>query len=315
MPKRRRILSILTTEKRGILGKMNWIVSHDAGGAELISSWVKARSAETYQFILEGPAKQVFQRKLGSVQMPGRKEFLSSVKHGDFVLTGTGWASDLEKVARAKAREMGAFTVAFLDHWANYRMRFTVGTDILLPDEIWVADAYALELAQNEFPGANVKQVRNDYLEEIKTEISDLQKNPRFERDGEGMHILYVCEAITERVGRPKTGDLPEQMALERFLAWMNALSPRPTVAKILLRPHPAEGIEKYNLIMQKYANLPWVVGPWGTLSEECAWADWIVGMGSMALVVAAYAGKRTISCMPRADQKNALPYKEIERI
>jgi hypothetical protein len=40
------------------------VVSHDAGGAEILSSWLR-RCAEPYCVVLDGPAQVIFQRKLG----------------------------------------------------------------------------------------------------------------------------------------------------------------------------------------------------------------------------------------------------------
>ena len=41
------------------------IVSHDAGGAELISSYVKRKIDNIYLYVLSGPAVKIFERKLG----------------------------------------------------------------------------------------------------------------------------------------------------------------------------------------------------------------------------------------------------------
>lgn len=294
---------------------MQWIICHDAGGAEIISSWKKANSGPEFRYVLEGPAKAIFQRKLGDVSLATRDSFLTSVQAGDFVLTGTGWASDLEKVARAKAAAAGASVVAVLDHWANYSKRFQHNGQLELPSEIWVADPYALAIAQKEFPETKIKEIRNDYLEEIKKEIASAAQQKRIHREASGLHILYICECTTEHLGKPKSGDIPEILALNRFVEWLEENNSGVKVAKFLLRPHPAEKPGKYDSWIRQHGELRCEIGPKGTLSEECGWADWVVGMGSMALVVAAYAGKRTISCMPKAEQKSALPYKEIERI
>ncbi len=40
------------------------VVSHDAGGAEILSSWL-LRNQEPYCLVLDGPAVAIFQRTLG----------------------------------------------------------------------------------------------------------------------------------------------------------------------------------------------------------------------------------------------------------
>ena len=39
------------------------IVSHDAGGAEILSDWVKHHKGKRYLFSLKGPAVKIFKKK------------------------------------------------------------------------------------------------------------------------------------------------------------------------------------------------------------------------------------------------------------
>ena len=61
------------------------IVSHDAGGAEILSSLLKLNDIP-YLFCLAGPAVNIFQRKIGSVDNYSLEEGIERV---DWVLTGT----------------------------------------------------------------------------------------------------------------------------------------------------------------------------------------------------------------------------------
>lgn len=70
------------------------IVSHDAGGAEILSSWVRHQS-ERYLLVLDGPAKTIF-GELGPLELSGLKD---AVARADWVLTGTSWQSSLENEA------------------------------------------------------------------------------------------------------------------------------------------------------------------------------------------------------------------------
>ena len=47
---------------------------------------------------------------------------------------------------------------AFLDHWVNYQGRFVYKKRMVLPDEIWVVDKYAENLAQRQFKGTKKKK-------------------------------------------------------------------------------------------------------------------------------------------------------------
>ena len=121
-------------------GKHVLVVSHDAGGAEILSAWVKQHSYLKFSFLLEGPAQKIFARKLGDVPMLSRAAFLDEQMIADFVLTGTSWGSDLEKRVVKTARARNIPVASFLDHWSAYRERFLLDGELVLPDELWVGD-------------------------------------------------------------------------------------------------------------------------------------------------------------------------------
>ena len=123
------------------------IVSHDTGGAEILSSWLKHNN-HSASVVAAGPAKKIFEFKCPNVEFLNLEDALMK---SDWVLTGTGWESNFERQAISKAHKLGIKTIAFLDHWVNYRERFEENGSIVLPDEIWVGDSEAEKLAKNIF--------------------------------------------------------------------------------------------------------------------------------------------------------------------
>ena len=69
------------------------IVSSDAGGAEIISSWAR-RQKKNFLYFLKGPAVRIFQSKLGKIHV---SELEVSIRKSDEVICGTSWESDIEK--------------------------------------------------------------------------------------------------------------------------------------------------------------------------------------------------------------------------
>jgi len=100
-----------------------------------------------------------------------------------------------------------------------------------------------------------------------------------------------------------------EEEALCYFLANISALG-KP-VERILIRPHPSERAGKYNWAQHEF-DLPIEIGGARTLLEEIADSDFVVGCGSMAMVVALLAGKRVISCIPPGGGVGVLPHTGI---
>src|SRR5437588_7868764 len=140
------------------------VVSHDSGGAEILSSYLLQRAVPKL-LVLEGPAVAIFERKLGAVTPVTLEE---AVQRSAWVLSGTSWQSDLEWRAIVRARELGKPAVAFLDHWINYKERFVRAGRQCLPDEIWVGDEYAAEIARREFGDQPIRVVENPYFEDVR---------------------------------------------------------------------------------------------------------------------------------------------------
>ncbi|MFA5824702.1 MAG: hypothetical protein WC825_01880 [Gallionellaceae bacterium] len=291
------------------------IVSHDAGGAEILSSWVR-RCKEDYCLVIDGPAKNIFQRKLGHCSSLMLDQ---AIKQSDWVLCGTSGDASLERQAIAQAKLEGKKVVSFLDHWVNYKKRFVTNGVSNYPDEIWVGDVEAQEKAQAIFPGVPVVLTSNPYFEDIQIEFGKIELRPRSE---EGCSVLYVCEPI--RVKIPSALDdeeefseeeLPmysEEDALSYFLENLDVLGR--SVNKIKIRPHPKEEKNKYDWAIQR---MPFVIEIGGdkTLLEEIAEADVVVGCESMAMMVALSVNKKVISSIPPGGRPCLLPSAKIEHL
>ena len=230
------------------------------------------------------------------------------------MLCGTSWQSDLELRAIRAARAQGTHTIAFLDHWVCYRERFVRAGEMTLPDELWVADPMAEAMARVECPGVPVSAVGNPYFDDLREELARVA--PRVRRDGEGLSVLYVCEPLREQA-RLQYGDerywgYVEEEALQYCLDTLETLGH--PIARVTIRPHPAEPAGKYDWAIQN-GERPVTIGGSRTLLEEVADADVVIGCESMAMVVALLAGKRVISSIPPGGKPCSLPHQEIEHL
>jgi hypothetical protein len=280
------------------------IVAHDAGGAEVLSSYV-ARHAIPCKFVLEGPARKVFERKLGAIAMTSLEDAIATCNS---LLCGTSWESELEWRAIAAAKDAGKPAIALLDHWVNYRKRFIRRDRECLPDTIWVGDAAAEELARSTFPGTPVQLVANPYFEDIREEFSELERAAAA-ADRNGLRVLFLCTPMM--VHEQKRG-YTEFDALRYFFANRSALG-KP-VASLVIRPHPSEDKNKY-LQMAKEFGAEARLGGDKSLLQEIAESDVVMGCGSMAMVVALIAGRRVISAIPPGGLASSLPQPEIESL
>lgn len=279
------------------------IVAHDAGGAELLSSYV-ARNNVPCRFVLEGPAVQIFQRKLGLVSRVSLADALATCNS---FLTGTSRTSELEWRAIKEAKTAKKFTATFLDHWVNYRMRFIRGKQECLPNEIWVGDVVAQELAGKAFLKTLVRLKPNPYLDDIREQFLKIANVPR-SKSQDGLNVLFVCTAMDPVAGLGYT----EFDALRYFYSNRQVLGA--PMSNLVLRPHPSESAGKYLDVIKELGSEVNLGGA-APLLQEISECDVVVGCDSMAMVVALFVGRRVVSAIPPGGRATRLPQKEIESL
>ena len=284
------------------------VCCHDAGAAEIISSYVMQKNIFPL-YCLSGPAIKVFERKIGTID---NIPLLDIVKNSDWLLCGTSWKSDLEWNVIKEAKKQQKKIIVFLDHWVNYRERFIRNNEECLPDEIWVGDHYAEKIAKDNFLNVKIKLIENPYLLDIKEQLLRLGKS-RVESNS----FLYVCEPIREHAyfqhGDERYWGYTEEEALRYFLTNINEISKVKRL--VVIRPHPSEDFNKYDWVFDEFNHKDIKIDNKKTLLEQILGSDIVAGCESMAMVVAILAEKEVISSIPTDGRPCVLPHKEIGSI
>lgn len=282
------------------------VVAHDAGAANLIASWLKDMSEGDIRLSITGPALAIFSLELPHLMNMALTDALDGA---NTLLSGTSSrATSIEHEARAGARERGIHSIGVIDHWVNYAERFVREERQVLPDEIWVSDEIALSLAQDCFPEHLVRQLPNRYLEQL---VEIINASHRSVTDCKA-RVLYVLEPIHERWGNNDTPG--EFQALDFFISKLELLG-LGCDTEILLRAHPSDPSGKYNDWCAALSHLNISVDTTQTLSDLIAWADWVVGCETFAMVIALHANKRILSTLPPWAPPCRLPQKEIRML
>jgi len=288
------------------------VVSHDAGGAELLSSWLSenADSFASIYFVLDGPAKKIFSRKFPNCK---RLSLNKSQFYCNALLCSTSWASLLEKQALSLYTSLCLPTVSFLDHWVNYAERFTYDNTLVLPDQLWVADEYALSLASKLFPQTKSYNVGNPYLKHMVSLIRSIT----FEEVSNSAHlnILYLAENITSHAS--KLDNKLDKWGYDEFVALHFLLQNLPRFLKLYsfetytltIRPHPSDLPGKYNKFLQEF---PAIRLSNSSLEVDIAQSDCVAGCQTMAMVVALEAGKKVLCVIPPDGNPCNLPHDDI---
>lgn len=286
------------------------VVAHDAGGAEVLSSYIRQEKLDCI-YVLEGPAKEIFRKKLGVNTCLSLSD---AIYKASKVLCGTSWQSSLEFNAIKLAKLNGKQSIAFIDHWINYKDRFEMNGESLLPDEIWVGDEIAKSIASEVFPSVPISIKENPYFKDICKDLAEIDIKKLINLNETS--ILYVCEPISEHA-KLQYGDkyhwgYIEEDALRYFLDNIALLSQ--SYNRILIRPHPSEIKNKYNWVFDEY-KLPIKIGGSNSLLSEIMHSDIVVGCQSTAMVVGLLANKRVVSCIPPDGAPCGLPHQKIEHL
>jgi hypothetical protein len=267
------------------------VVCHDAGAANLILAWITAGdlAVDAGRAFLAGPAARLWEERFGSA--PRAPSIEAALTGAAALLSGTGWASDLEHRARAAARAAGLRSVAVIDHWVNYAARFERGPAHapvrIWPDEVWVSDEYAVAEAKQALPGLQVRLLPNRYLEQQVRKIGPLEDA--------GHDVLVVLEPIRNNWGRDEPGEF---QALDYLVQYFDVLG-LPEESELRLRPHPSEPPGKYAewLSRRRVTRVSLDNAP--NLALAITRCRVVAGCESAAMVVALAAGRRVVCTLP----------------
>lgn len=269
------------------------VVCHDAGGANLILSWLENWNGESYLH-MEGAAANIFRNFSHSIDF---SRLNLSLKKSKALITGTGWGSNLEHEARIMASEMGVYNISVLDHWVNYRERFIRSGKLQLPDEIWVTDKDAFILASDIFPEIPIFIKPNYYLRKQLALISSPPKKN---------HVLYLLEPVRSKWGGRILG---EYQALEYALEQLILITGNNDF-KLFLRPHPSESLSKYQKYVDLFPNIEF--DSHGNIASAISNADIVIGVETYGLIIANASGRRVYSSLPPWAPQLRLPHSGI---
>jgi hypothetical protein len=277
------------------------VVCHDAGAANLILEEMRATPAEhAWRAVFEGPSVRLW----AAAGSPGSRlwDLEEAIESGATVLSGTGWASNLEHEARKRAREARLPSIAVVDHWVNYTSRFEREGQVILPDEIWVVDEYASRLAWEAFPSVTVRVRANLYLHRQVAAVRSMGPS----RTG---RVLFLSEPV--RYAWPGLAQPGELEALDYLVSHLDLLGLQGP-PQLRLRPHPSDPPGKYDEWIARNPNLDLELDCSGSLSQAIAEAEWVAGCETAALAVALAADRRVVSTLPPNAPRCRLPHTNL---
>ncbi len=255
------------------------LVAHDAGGANVLTSFVKNFNLKANRLELAGPATEIL-----NGYRPGRQK--KGLSEPEIILASTGWSSNFEKNHISQSIQRGLRTIVCLDHWTNFGQRLQSEEGPIPILEIITFDEEARSLATRTFPDSQVYQFPNYYLINQCEKINQLRHlHSELKYD-----FLFVGEPIRDR----KYSELD---ALTKFLTQVGRHNE--ANLKIALRPHPSQSIDYYRKMIMYFQNPQIKITEGSSLAEDLSHSKAVVGCNSMALHLASLCQIPTFCAVP----------------
>ena len=294
-------------------GKKVLVVAHDAGGAEVLSHFIKSElDLEYLTFLLSGPAVNIFNKNLGKFNIANNLGM--ALRRSQTLLTATSWESDIEYAAINLANKNQIENYAMLDHWVNYKHRFIRNNIETLPSNIIVLDGHAKSLAKKEWPNQNVIEIPNYYLNDQLYRYT--QKIGAKSGRVDDNTILYLWDPSLKHKERLKLENevadhsefYDEKDAFSLFLSKITSIPGDPS--KIRVRFHPSMTKDDKEKACS-YIGIKFEISA-AELTDDLLECTSVVGCNSMAMAIALKVGKKVFSSLPNSNYPILIPFKAI---
>lgn len=293
------------------------IVSHDSGGAELLSLFLRELERDLiFNFSIAGPALKIFDKNFDVKHICGLEEML---KFSNMVFTTLSWGSNIEKNAIKLSRELGLKCFTFLDHWNFTKNDLMLDGITYYPTAFILSDEYAYERASIEFPEVSLFLIENLYIKSVISEFNVIDKH---RVKSEQNQILFLSEPIENHQNLNllsknnfETSSIDSFSELEGFEFFIDKMKNLGIdFDRIVIRPHPSDNISKFD---QNYFRLSSkiIMSTNENLLIDIYESRLVVGFHTMAMVVALRVGKEVFSAIPPGCGPCKLPFPDIKML
>lgn len=205
------------------------------------------------------------------------------------VFTGTSFTSNLERLVIREARQMGIPTLAIVDYWLEYRARFAIEGEQVLPDLLLATDErMRSEMARELGPTASIRVVGNPHLSQLALKPRRLRSG----KPGTPARFRFFSENLLHYFPEKP---IHEFEIFEHICRFLNG---KADVKELVVRPHPLEQHQPWQLLLNRLGpemsiRLAIDTLPFNeVLEDECV----AIGISTMALLEVAVCGTPTFS-------------------
>jgi len=257
--------------------KKKLFVAADAGGANVLASLIKTRNLQG-DYLLSNPATRIF-KDAGLIGTRIQAE-QNTFREYEIMLSSTGKDSGFEIQAMSHAMRAGVRVIAILDHWVNYRNRFTLDGLVYRPNAMIATDSESIRRAKIAFGEIELFTETNFYL---KSEVNQAKSSKTIEID----FLL-----LDEKSGMMQKEKSPNFIFYSELVAKLMAID---SSLRIAVRPHPA----RKPFELDKFEESGISVSRGNSLGFDIGRSLNLIGLSSMSFYIAFLAGKSIFSLEP----------------
>jgi len=247
------------------------VICNDAGGAANIASILKILNISA-EGLVTGPAISVFKRFNVEYQ---NINYSSTNFTEKLVVLGSSIYGGKESNALEDPKFEKNVKIVVLDHWMNYRERFHKNGEVL-PDQFWVTNIFAYELASQIFHRTPVALIPDSQLALIRRAYNLLKVSK------DTLLLIWEYQTQSEESLKFPVGSLNSRIAqVEEFCI-------KKSIAKVIVRLHPSQS--EVDLEFDNYSspnNIKVEISSNRGLETDLASAVMVVGFSSAALYFA----------------------------
>lgn len=284
-------------------------VAEDPGGARVVLPVLRALASSATATLSCEPH--------GHAEAIWRAAGLASIRAEvpTHVLAATSVSPQMHELRRIRAaRTRGIRTVSVLDHWINYRQRFVLEGELVLPDVIAVMDEQARNaMLSLGFPSDVVVVTGSPALEELAHGLdltpSDARARLRAMAPGaDGQLVVWVSQPLASGLSERELG-FGSASTFTRFATVLERVARRNGRAvDLFFKPHPREGDGPPPRTERSEFLRVHPLGSGYPPRAAALGADLVAGMHSMLLVEACLLGRPVVSFQPGLAVPDPLP-------
>jgi hypothetical protein len=219
----------------------------------------------------------------------------------DVLVVGTSSGLSVDKLATGIARTLAIPSVAVMDFWSNYTLRFSdPGTAnlVYLPDRIFVMDDICKrEMVKEGFDPKRIVVTGNPYFETFFRKRSVIKGKPI---------ISFLSQPFSELIREDKGFDFGFD-DIEAFRDVVKALERLGVTEEIVVKLHPrTKNTHAYDALI-KASRLSIRVDLKTPTTKIIERSSLVIGMNTVALFEAALMGKNVLSYQPNLNRPDPL--------